>query len=315
MENNLQVNELTKNFGQRKILQGLTFSIQAGQILGFLGPNGAGKTTTFRILAGLINGTTGTVRLGQLSPTRQASEWRKNVALIGETHALPNNISVTDYLLFRAKIKGLANCRRLVDEMLHRCNLHQRARHRLIGQLSRGYRQRVAIADALLGQPRLLLLDEPTTGLDPLQLAEIRQLILALRGRTTVLFSSHILSEIEATCDQILILHGGKIIADGTRQTLAKQLHLQPLLVIKILQEENRALPEKWAEKVLRETRQNRLTELVFPLDERPQEQLKFIGSILESKDFTVVELAREEPSLETIFLAATENHWQKKIP
>ena len=194
----IEVQHLTKRFGQHVALDGVSFSVGPGEVVGFLGPNGAGKSTTMRILTTFMAATSGTARVGGDCVFEQPDRVRKRIGYMPENNPLPPDLRVADYLGFRAELKRLANGKAAerVGEVMEQCGIADVAK-RFIGQLSRGYRQRVGMADALLAKPELIVLDEPTAGLDPNQVRSVRNLIRDLAGRHTVLISSHILSEIE----------------------------------------------------------------------------------------------------------------------
>ena len=212
----IEVQHLTKRFGQHVALDGVSFSVGPGEVVGFLGPNGAGKSTTMRILTTFMAATSGTARVGGDCVFEQPDRVRKRIGYMPENNPLPPDLRVADYLGFRAQLKRLANGKAAerVGEVMEQCGIADVAK-RFIGQLSRGYRQRVGMADALLAKPKLIVLDEPTAGLDPNQVRSVRNLIRDLAGRHTVLISSHILSEIEMTCDRVIILNEGRLLASG----------------------------------------------------------------------------------------------------
>ena len=217
----IDVQHLTKRYGQHMALDGVSFSVNAGEVVGFLGPNGAGKSTTIRILTTFMAATSGTARVGGDCVFEQPDRVRERIGYMPENNPLPLDLRVADYLGFRAELKRLAK-REIagrVSEVMEQCGIADVAK-RFIGQLSRGYRQRVGMADALLAKPELIVLDEPTSGLDPNQVRSVRQLIRELAGEHTVLISSHILSEIEMTCDRVVILHEGRLLASGALNDL-----------------------------------------------------------------------------------------------
>ena len=217
----IEVQNLTKRYGQHVALDGVSFSVGRGEVVGFLGPNGAGKSTTMRILTTFIAATSGTVRVGGDCVFEQPMRVRKRLGYMPENNPLPLDLRVADYLKFRAQLKRLANgdSAKRIAGVMEQCGVADVA-GRFIGQLSRGYRQRVGMADALLGKPELIVLDEPTAGLDPNQVRSVRKLVRDLVGGHTVLISSHILSEIEMTCDRVVILHEGRLLASGALDEL-----------------------------------------------------------------------------------------------
>ena len=217
----IEVQNLTKRYGQHVALDSVSFSVGCGEVVGFLGPNGAGKSTTMRILTTFMAATSGTVRVGGDCVFENPMRVRERVGYMPENNPLPTDLRVGDYLKFRAQLKRLANgdSANRIAEVMEQCGVADVA-SRFIGQLSRGYRQRVGMADALLAKPELIVLDEPTAGLDPNQVRSVRKLIRELAGDHTVLISSHILSEIEMTCDRIVILHKGRLLASGALDEL-----------------------------------------------------------------------------------------------
>ena len=217
----IDVQHLTKRYGQHMALDGVSFSVNAGEVVGFLGPNGAGKSTTMRILTTFMAATSGTARVGGDCVFEQPDRVRERIGYMPENNPLPLDLRVAEYLGFRAELKQLAKREAVgrVSEVMEQCGIADVAK-RFIGQLSRGYRQRVGMADALLAKPELIVLDEPTSGLDPNQVRSVRRLIRELAGEHTVLISSHILSEIEMTCDRVVILYEGRLLASGALNDL-----------------------------------------------------------------------------------------------
>jgi len=226
---------LTKKYGFQKAVDNISFHVRTGEVLGFLGPNGAGKTTTMKILAGLIAPNEGDARIGDFSVKEKPDEIKKLIGYLPENNPLYQEMPVIDYLEFSAAIQGIPKqrIRERIREMIRICGLNSE-KHKKIGELSKGYRQRVGLAQAMIHDPQVLILDEPTTGLDPNQIVEIRRLIKELGRQKTVILSTHILPEVEATCDRILIINKGKIVADGTSENLRKQTQGRELLRIRI---------------------------------------------------------------------------------
>ena len=218
----IQVSHLTKRFASAVAIDDVSFEVQRGEIVGFLGPNGAGKTTTMRILTGYLAATEGKVCIDGLDVFEQSLEVRRRIGYLPETVPLYPELRVDEYLGFRARLKGVARrkLRDRLDEVKTLCGLKDVER-RIIGQLSRGYWQRVGLADSLIHDPELLILDEPTMGLDPNQIRVMRELIMNLGRRYTILLSTHLLSEAEMVCQRVLILHRGKIIASDSPAVLA----------------------------------------------------------------------------------------------
>ncbi|MEW6741946.1 MAG: ABC transporter ATP-binding protein [Planctomycetota bacterium] len=221
----ISVRHLTKRFIDIVAVDDASFDVEPGEVMGFLGPNGAGKTTTLRILTGYLPATRGTARVAGLDVLEDAVEVRARVGYLPENVPLYLEMRVQEYLVFRARLKGLTRraARDRLQEVLVECGLAD-MRRRIVGQLSKGYRQRVGLADALLASPPVLILDEPTAGLDPGQRKEVRQLIQRLGRQRTVLLSSHILGEVEDVCHRVMIIKGGRILAIGAPHELVGKL-------------------------------------------------------------------------------------------
>jgi ABC-2 type transport system ATP-binding protein len=220
----IQVENLTKYYGDYAAVQDVSFAVPAGQIVGFLGPNGAGKTTTMRILAGFLTATSGKATIAGFDVFWQPLEVRRRIGYMPENCPLYHEMRVTEYLKFRGGIKGLSgrDTRKRMDYVIERCWLTD-VRRQIIGTLSKGYRQRVGLADALLASPPVLILDEPTVGLDPTQIISTRKLIRELGREHTILLSTHILPEVEATCDRVIIIHRGRVVAASALSDLARE--------------------------------------------------------------------------------------------
>jgi ABC-2 type transport system ATP-binding protein len=231
----IRVENLTKRYAGHRAVNGLSFSVAAGEIVGLLGPNGAGKTTIMRILSCYMPATSGTASVAGFDVFTEADEVRRHIGYMPENNPLHRDMRVRDYLKFRARLKGLSRSRSRdrVDTVLEQCGLADVSK-RVIQQLSKGYQQRVGLADALVHEPALIILDEPTAGLDPNQIRSVRQLIKELAGKHTVLLSTHILPEVEMTCSRVLILHQGRLLADDTPRNLEKLLSAGAQVVTEI---------------------------------------------------------------------------------
>jgi ABC-2 type transport system ATP-binding protein len=221
----IEVANLTKRYAGHRAVTGLTFSVARGEIVGLLGPNGAGKSTIMRILSCYMPATSGTARVAGFDVFKEADEVRRHIGYMPENNPLHRDMRVRDYLKFRARLKGLTRTRsrERVDVVMQQCGLADVSK-RVIAHLSKGYQQRVGLADALVHEPDLIILDEPTAGLDPNQIRSVRQLIKDLAGKHTVLLSTHILPEVEMTCGRVLILHQGRMLADDSPRNLEKLL-------------------------------------------------------------------------------------------
>ncbi len=305
------ITNLSKSYGSQKAVDGISFSVKAGEILGFLGPNGAGKTTTMKMITHYIAPESGEVEIGGRSLRAYPDDLKRHIGYLPENNPLYADMPVMDYLEFCAALQGVPReeIPGRVEEMVRVCGL-QIEQHKLIGELSKGYRQRVGLAQAMIHDPSILILDEPTSGLDPNQIVEIRELIRELGREKTVILSTHILPEVEATCDRILIINRGRIVADGTPETLRKQLQGSEMLMVRI-EEANpeqalsalQALPEVVAaEPVQAEPGR-------FQVESRPGlSSRRSIYRLCVDQEWMLTELTPLETKLEDIFRHLTVN-------
>lgn len=232
---NIQIENLSKRYGSQTAVDNISFEVKTGEILGFLGPNGAGKSTSMKMITGYLGIGEGDILVGGRSVRQHGDELKRHIGYLPENNPLYLDMAVMDYLHFCAALQGVENnaIPERIRTMVRLCGLNAE-KHKKIGELSKGYRQRVGLAQAMIHDPEILILDEPTTGLDPNQIVEIRKLIRELGKEKTVILSTHILPEVEATCDRILIINRGKIVANGTADTLRRQATGNELLRIRI---------------------------------------------------------------------------------
>ncbi len=229
------VENVTKKYGLQKAVDDISFEVKTGEVLGFLGPNGAGKTTTMKAVTCYMAPDEGVIRVGGYNNLENPEEIKRTIGYLPETNPLYQEMPVIDYLRFMAELQGVQKNRikKRILEMVKICGL-EGEKHKNIGELSKGYRQRVGLAQALIHDPAVLILDEPTSGLDPNQIVEIRELIKRIGKEKTVILSSHILAEVEATCDRIMIIDKGKIVADGSSEDLRKRAQGREILKVGI---------------------------------------------------------------------------------
>jgi ABC-2 type transport system ATP-binding protein len=228
----IEVRNLTKRFGDLVAIRDISFTAATGQVLGFLGPNGAGKTTTMRVITGFMPATTGTVKVAGYDIFDDSYEVRKRIGYLPESPPLYNDMTVVTYLRFVAKIRGIAKAQLTdsLDRVLHTCGLAE-VSDRVVGHLSKGYRQRVGLAQALIHDPSVLVLDEPTIGLDPRQIIEIRTLIRQLAGERTVILSTHILPEVQQLCEKVVIINRGHIVVEDLLPNLTQTMSLEQVFL------------------------------------------------------------------------------------
>jgi len=306
----IEVSNLTKTYPGVVAVDDLSFTVGKGQIVGFLGPNGAGKSTTMRILTCFIAPTSGSAKLAGFDVLEKSMEVRRRVGYLPESNALYGEMRVEEYLLFRARLRDLPAKERSarVGEVLEKVRLTDRRRS-IIAHLSKGLRQRVGLADAILHRPEIVILDEPTIGLDPTQVREVRDLIRGLGDAHTVLFSSHILSEVEKICSRVLILSKGKLAASGTPDEIANQIMKTGRVRVEI-RGEGRAIKESLEKlpgvvRILWSNKGDQNTYLVEPsdgVDLRPS-----LMKACTAGGWDVYELGYERLSLEEAFSILTE--------
>ena len=235
MHMSIAVRNLTKTYGEQTAVDDISFEVKTGEILGFLGPNGAGKTTTMKILTCYMPPTAGSAEVDGLDVIEHSLAVRRKIGYLPEMNPLYHEMNVLDYLEYSAQLHGLRGgaVQHRMREMVQVCGLES-VRHKDIGEMSKGFRQRVGLAQAMIHDPEVLILDEPTSGLDPNQIVEIRNLIKRLGRAKTVILSTHILSEVQATCDRVLIINEGKIVADGTPEHLQREFHGNESLTLEL---------------------------------------------------------------------------------
>jgi len=308
---NITINNLSKNFGPQKAVDSLSFEVKTGEILGFLGPNGAGKSTTMKMLTGYIGVGDGEIHFGEKSLSAYGDDIKKHIGYLPENNPLYLDMPIIDYLEFCASLQGVPQDKidERVRKMVKVCGLNAE-KHKKIGELSKGYRQRVGLAQAMIHDPEILILDEPTTGLDPNQIVEIRKLIRELGKEKTVILSTHILPEVEATCDRILIINKGKIVANGTADMLRSQAAGQEILKVRI--------EDGSPEEILNELNRMSTTDRVELVDKNlnrfeihsasGKSSKREIFSMCVQKGWVLSELIPTETRLEDIFRNLTMN-------
>ena len=317
----IEVINLKKKYGRIHALKGISFSIGKGEIVGFLGPNGAGKSTTLRILSGLIPADSGEAKVCGVDLAEEEGLVRNHIGYLAENNPLPEDLRVIEYLNFRALLKGLngSRLRERIKFVLEICDLERKISERKIGNLSKGFKQRVGIADSLLAEPRLIILDEPTIGLDPHQSAVTRKMMERLRGEVSFLLSSHILSEVEACCDRMIILSHGQIVAEGSLYDLQKSFVNKT--IFEIVTSANKIDIQKKVRSI------DSSCELLQddPVEVSGKRRFKFstekgddiaeimIKSLLEHSNLQISEFQISRPDLETIFLRATKKNWDQE--
>lgn len=318
--NSIEVRRLTRYFGSVPAVKDLSFSVREGEVIGFLGPNGAGKSTTMRIISGLISATSGEVYVNDISVARSPQKVRRVIGYMPENNPLPEDISVAEYLQFRAALKEVPGRerKRRVAEVMEICGLQRKESRRQIGKLSKGFRQRVGIADAIIARPLVTIMDEPTIGLDPHQVLAIRELIRNLRGETTLILSSHILSEVERSCDQVLIINHGHKVAQGSPEELRRQFLGDQQFVVEIagsrdvIKQRIRELDTR-AELhgPKREVEPSQFRRMEIRLTNENVRSEGLLEFLVNHPGIRVRSFYRKDARLEDIFLAATKRVWE----
>ncbi len=300
----IEVESLTKDYGDRRAIDNLNFTAEKGEILGFLGPNGAGKTTTMRILTGYMPPTSGIARIGGYDVMKNSLEVRRLVGYLPETVPLYNDMTIFAYLKYMADLRHLEYADEMVEEALAKVHMEDRA-HGYISNLSKGMRQRIGLAQALLHHPEVLILDEPTIGLDPAQIIEVRNIIREIGREKTVLLSTHILSEAQQVCNRVLIINKGRIVVEDTPEQLQLRLSGAQHVILKVAGTVDDLISPLMKLKGIEDIRkfaENTLEINVSPaIDARPD-----IARTAIKKGFDLLELRAASLSLEEIFLQLT---------
>ncbi|MGE5378098.1 MAG: ABC transporter ATP-binding protein [Bacteroidota bacterium] len=309
----IQVNGLTKDYGARRAIDNLTFDAEQGEIVGFLGPNGAGKTTTMRILTSYMPPTEGTALVAGYDVVEESMEVRKRVGYLPETVPLYTDMTAVEYLTYMADLRKIPNSEDRAYETLEMVNLGERATN-TISNFSKGMRQRIGLAQALIHRPEVLILDEPTIGLDPAQVVEMRKVIREIGKDRTVLLSTHILSEAQQICDRVLIINKGRIVAEDTPENLQSRLVGAQRVILRVRGEADglaeRVSQVKGTQRV--ETKQDGSVEFEFSAgqDVRPQ----VARGVIEA-GFELLEMHPVGLSLEEIFLELTRDNAENRNP
>lgn len=299
----IEVIGLTKFYGEVRALDDVTFNVRKGEILGFLGPNGAGKTTTMRILTGFLSPTHGTAKVAGYDVVENSLEVRRITGYLPETVPFYNEMRVSEYLGYMARIRGIQRkrVRDRVDFVTERCGLKD-VEDRIIGHLSKGYRQRVGIAQAIVHDPKVFILDEPTLGLDPVQVREVRQLIKSMAGERTIILSTHILPEVSMTCERVLIIDKGRIVAEDTPEGLSRRLQQSERVLVRLAKVPSQPLSALGQlDGVVRvEHVKDNLFAIESPAGQDIREQ---VAELVVKNGWGLLELRREEMTLEDIFV------------
>jgi len=304
----IEANQLTKKYGNITAIKSISFKVEKGDVLGFLGPNGSGKTTTMRILTCYMPATEGTARVAGYDIFDHPLEVKRRIGYLPEHPPLYNEMTVKDYLDFISQIKGIhrSDKKKATDRVIEKCGLEEVYR-RLIGNLSKGYRQRVGLAQALIHNPEVLILDEPTIGLDPIQVVEIRNLIKELGREHTIILSTHILPEVTMVCNKVIIIHEGRIMAEDTEQGLSLKLRKSEKIMLKVKKPFNdicahlRSLPGMI--NVFKDEKQENSFILETTLEADLRED---IAKMVIEKGWGLIELKNLQMSLEEVFLKLT---------
>lgn len=294
----IEVQSLVKQYGEQKAVNNISFKVNKGEIVGFLGPNGAGKSTTMKILTGYLEQDGGTAKVCGIDVSREPLETKKKIGYLPEANPLYYDMYVREYLDFVADVHAVKNKKDKIEEVIKTVGLTPE-RQKKIGQLSKGYKQRVGLAAALIHDPEVLILDEPTTGLDPNQIIEIREVIRSLGQQKTILFSSHILQEVEAICDRVIIINKGQLVADDTLSKL-QQMNKESHVVL--VQFKENADPT-WFASIADVSKIENSDSRTWKLEtNNPDQVRKQLFELALQHNLNIVSLQSEEHSLEDVF-------------
>lgn len=307
----IKVSGVTKKYPARLAVDHISFEVARGEIVGFLGPNGAGKTTTMRMLTGYLPMSSGKIEVAGYDIVEHPQEIRRRIGYLPENCPLYPEMRVDEYLRFRAELKGVKPSARKakINEVKEQCGLTEVGK-RIIGQLSKGYRQRVGLADSLVHDPDLLILDEPTVGLDPYQIRQVRELIKSLAEKHTILLCTHILPEVEAICERILIINEGKIVAADTEENLHKKLHACAVIEmeVKVGKEEAMVKIDTMAGVDVRNCSELNDGWLWIEIEADSSEMREELFNLAVTEGWVLRELSEQEHSLEDTFVQITQN-------
>jgi ABC-2 type transport system ATP-binding protein len=301
----IEVSKISKLYGTQKALDDISFKVDAGEIIGFLGPNGAGKSTMMKIITCFLPQSEGEIKVCGYDVVEQSLEVRRNVGYLPEHNPLYLDMYVTEYLNFAAGLAGLKKTQKRVNEMIELTGLGVE-QHKLIGALSKGYRQRVGLAQAMIHQPKVLILDEPTSGLDPNQLVDIRKLIKNIGKDTTVMLSTHIMQEVEAMCNRVIIINKGKIVADDSAASLSNKKNAQVIVFVEF----DKSVDENKLSRLNGVKKVNKINAQQFELiTDQTTDIRPLIFNFAVEQQLTVLTINRKEESLENIFRRLTKNN------
>lgn len=307
----IEIQNLTKKFAETIVLDNISFSVKKAEILGFLGPNGAGKSTTMKIITSFWQPTAGRIIIDGIDVAEDSIATRKKIGYLPETVPLYEDMRVYDYLYFIAEIRGLKKeeMKKRIKEVAESCGLTKVIR-RPIEELSKGYRQRVGLAQAIMHNPDVLILDEPTTGLDPNQIAEIRDLIKKIGKEKTVIFSTHILSEVSAVCDRVIIINNGKIVGEGSPQDLIARAGAKELIYVKIRGDQAAVLKKlQEMENVINVKLMDKETDDIYGYEIEPKSGVdlrEYLSMTVMSAGWSILEFNKKQTSLEDAFRELT---------
>lgn len=297
----ITVKNLTKIYGQQKAVDNISFSVNKGEIVGFLGPNGAGKSTTMKMITGYLQPDAGDITVSNIDVTKDPRSAKKRVGYLPESNALYYDMYVKEYLDFVADVHKISNRQSAISNVIEQVGL-TKEKAKKVGQLSKGYKQRVGLAAALLHNPEVLILDEPTSGLDPNQIVEIRNVIKEQGKDKLVLFSSHILQEVEAICDRVIIINKGKIVADDKLSNLQKTSSNN---IVRVTFKET--LEAEWLKRIAGATTVNKIDTLSWTIETKnPENVRKGLLQLALEHNLNIVSLQSENQSLEEVFRTLT---------
>ena len=298
----IAVQSLKKVYGQQTAVNNISFSVNQGEIVGFLGPNGAGKSTTMKILTGYLQPDGGTALIAGMDVTKDPLATKSRIGYLPESNPLYYDMYVREYLQFMAEVHGIADKKGRINTVITQVGLTPES-HKKIGQLSKGYKQRVGLAAALIHDPEVLILDEPTTGLDPNQIIEIREVIRSLGAQKTILFSTHILQEVEAVCSRVIIINKGNLIADNNLKDLQAS-HSKPVIRVQFKE----ALEAQWLERAVTSLKElQKISAVEWQLEAAdPVEAKKQLLALSVEQNLNIVSLQSSDQSLEDVFRSLT---------